>query len=274
MTKDLSRRSSAASSAHLRSPEGNGPDAPAQDAEQAGEGHCSVRRSPSVTVDLGKGAEMDVLDSRTGGSQNMTASNSGPSNPLANDGTGNGVTATAPYGTRSRNRTGTSRPNYAEDKELDGEYEIVASMKETNARKAPRGVDAPGLDTRQAANASRKVESDPELSIVQNHYKGPIPGTSTFSANPTTATASTNQPSKKRKAPGSSTTSAIVSQAQPLEQAAPPDPAVTRRASIAAQVMRGFRDSNMLSFDDCGGRLKGKRLMADDGTVLEVNGKI
>jgi hypothetical protein len=250
MTKDLSRRSSAASSAHLRSPEGNGPDAPAQDAEQAGEGHCSVRRSPSVTVDPGESAEMDVSDSRTGGSQNMTVSNSAPSNPLANDGTDNGVTTTAPYGTRSRNRTGTSRPNYAEDKELDGEYEIVASVKETNARKAP------------------------ELSIVQNHHKGPIPGTSTFSANPTTATASTNQPSKKRKAPGSSTTSTIVSQAQPPEQAAPPDPAVTRRASIAAQVMRGFRDSNMLSFDDCGGRLKGKRLVADDGTVLEVNGKI
>jgi len=29
----------------------------------------------------------------------------------------------------------------------------------------------------------------------------------------------------------------------------------------------------MLSFEDCGGRLNGKKLVADDGTVLEVNGK-
>jgi hypothetical protein len=29
----------------------------------------------------------------------------------------------------------------------------------------------------------------------------------------------------------------------------------------------------MLSFDNCGSRLNDKKLFADDGTVLEVNGK-
>jgi hypothetical protein len=41
---------------------------------------------------------------------------------------------------------------------------------------------------------------------------------------------------------------------------------------MAAQVVAGFRDSNMLSFENCAGRLSGQRLVADDGTVLEVNG--
>lgn len=30
----------------------------------------------------------------------------------------------------------------------------------------------------------------------------------------------------------------------------------------------------MLSFDNCGSRLTDKRLVADDGTVLEVNGEL
>jgi hypothetical protein len=41
---------------------------------------------------------------------------------------------------------------------------------------------------------------------------------------------------------------------------------------MATQATGGFGDSNMLSFDGCGSRLKGKKLVADDGTVLEVNG--
>lgn len=52
------------------------------------------------------------------------------------------------------------------------------------------------------------------------------------------------------------------------------DSSIVRKTSMAAQVVAEFRESNMLSFDDCGGRLKGKKLIADDGTVLEVNGKL
>jgi len=280
MGKDLSRRSSTAGSAHVPSPTENGTceETPAQESQQSGEAAENMSRSASLMGDSSRTADSDTLVARAVESQPMTASNSTSSNPSTKDVGGSGTGAAAPYGTRSRNRTGTSRPNYAEDKELDAEFEISTTTKDSLGRKSGRAADpAPSMssDPGRAANITRKIlglDSD-QIATAQSHYKEPIPGTSTFSANPA-ATAAAGQSSKKRKAPNQPAATMFQPQLQIPTQSIPTTQAVTRRASIAAQVAGGFRESNMLSFDDCGGRLKGKKLVADDGTILEVNGEL
>jgi hypothetical protein len=179
----------------------------------------------------------------------------------------------APYGTRSRNRTGISRPNYAEDKELDAEFEVAASSKD--GRKATRGIDpasATATDAGRSAINARKTQASEydQISSVQNSLKEAIPGTSNFSASPTT-NALAGQSSKKRKANGTSTTNNVQQQSQLSSQVSAP--AVSRRASLALPGLIGSRETNMLSFETCGNRLKDNKLIADDGTVLEVNGE-
>jgi hypothetical protein len=144
------------------------------------------------------------------------------------------------------------------------EFEVMPSAKETSGRKAPRGADqspASQVEPGRATSSVRQAKIDATQSIpVQNHYKEQIPGTSTFSANLTSVAPAANLPStKKRKA-------ASASQSQshtPMYS-----------SSNAGQGLADFRLSNMLSFDNSGARLKDKKLVADDGTVLEANGKL
>lgn len=274
MAKDNSGQSSAVGSTHATSPRENGLEVPAQEAQQPDEAAPNMSRSTSSNANQSKPPDADAQAAPVAESQPMTASNSNSSNPSAIDGVGSATGPAAPYGTRSRNRTGTSRPNYAEDKELDAEFEVATSSKE--GRKANRGADlapATPADAGRSANNARKIQGSEADQIVsgQGHYKEPIPGTSTFSANLTTS-APTGQPSKKRKANGIPATNNL--QPQMLNANNGTIPAVTRRASIAALGLVGTRETNMLSFDDCGSRLNDKKLVADDGTVLEVNGEL
>lgn len=196
-------------------------------------------------------------------SQPMTASNSSSSNqPPSDMGT---------YGTRSRNR-GAARPNYAEDKELETEFDVIASPKESNGRKGTKTAEGTNLEAAQA-NIARKgaiLEADANV-LLQNYHKEPIPGTLTFPANPAPIS---GQSSKKRKATNQSTPNASLQPQQYLPMnGLPAAQANTRRASMAAHAAGGFRESNMMSFEGCGSRLKNKKLVADDGTVLQTNGK-
>ncbi|TAQ89792.1 hypothetical protein B7494_g1901 [Chlorociboria aeruginascens] len=219
--------------------------------------------------DTKKPAEAEVSVMRTVESQPMTASNSTSSNPSSKD-----VGGATAYGTRSRNRNGNSRPNYAEDKELDVDFEMTPSTKESHGRKSARtGETAPILDSVRATSSTRKIAA-PDIdqsNVIQNNYKEQIPGTSTFSANPNVST-NTTQPSKKRKAGGQlpAAGTSQFQQQQQSHQSIPVGQVITRRASMAAHVA-GVRDSNMLTFDECGGHLMNKTLAADDGTILEVN---
>jgi hypothetical protein len=269
MAKDTSGHSSAAASTHSLSLHEDGDEGAAQEPLPSGEAPVGIPQSPSAAIESSKSADVTMLIARAVESQPMTASNSTSSNPSTKETAPGGTGAAVPYGTRSRNRTGTSRPNYAEDKELDAEFELASSSKDTSGRKAGRAIDNVTDAGRPTSNVRKNPVSEIEHTLtIQSHYKEPIPGTSTFSANP----AATGPPlhSKKRKA----TSQPTMFQPQlqnPAQNLAVPQ-AVTRRASMAAQVVAGFRDSNMLSFENCAGHLSGKRLVADDGTVLEVNG--
>ncbi|KAK0126255.1 putative PHD type zinc finger protein with BAH domain-containing protein [Cadophora gregata] len=268
MAKDGSRRSSIAVSTHASSPHENNDDVLAQDpnSNETGEAAPDVPQPAVSKTDTVKSSAANGTISRAAESQPMTASNSNSSNPSTKDAASSGTGPAIPYGTRSRNRTGNSRPNYAEDKELDAEFEVAPPLKESTGRKATRTVEAMSTtEAGQTQNATRISNGtiQDNAPTIPIHHKDPIPGTSTFSANPT----ANGGHSKKRKA----ATQAPLQQPQLQVPPQNTSQAVTRRSSIALYTGNSLEDSNMLSFENCGGRLKNKKLVADDGTVLEVN---
>lgn len=190
-------------------------------------------------------------------SQPMTVSNSSSSTTSAKESS----SSAAPYGTRSRNRV--SRPNYAEDREVEMDFEARVSIDQDGVQKIAHfppwesSTDTPlipvpiGLSS--ATNASKAATP-----------KDYIPGTSTFSSNATlTATAPSY---KKRKANtqsgpmqdgNSSTTNGTNSTIMRNNQASLNSPAT--------------KESFMLSFENCGSLLRNGKLVSDDGTILETN---
>lgn len=271
MSKDGSGQSSAAvASIHTSSP-------PAKEtsldleSQQPGEAASGSVQVPPADLVPNQSIVLSAPEPPVIESQPMTASNSASSHPSTKDATSNGAGPATSYGTRSsRNRTGGARPNYAEDKEVDIEFE-PPSIKETTGRKGKAVVDQSIHDAPKQTSSARKIAAvdDDPTTLSQSHHKEAIPGTLTFSANPIPVAGS----SKKRKAT-SNATSAQPNLAVPT-QSANHSQAVTRRASIMAHNLNGFQDSNMLSFEDCGARLtEDNKLVADDGTVLQVNGRM
>lgn len=269
--RDVSSRSSAVGSAHP-SPRDDVEESPAKEREQSGDVAPIVMEVSPASIESSKPSDANGLGSREFESQPMTKSDSLSSNPSANDAATGSTASAVPYGTRSRNRTGNSRPNYAEDREIDLELEVAPSAHQSTARKTKTAEPSAATDAGRSIPASRKgLGSDGEQNLlVQSHYKEPIPGTSTFSANPAVASNPPNG-SKKRKA----TNQHSVSQHQ--HQMATPNlstHSITRGAHMATQINGGVQDSNMLTFEACQGRPKGGTLVSDDGTVLKINGKL
>lgn len=214
----------------------------------------------------------ESVPARAAVSQPMTAStSSSSSNPSLKDAT----TGTAsPYGTRSRNRAGVSRPNYAEDRETEIEFD-VQPVGEDDTRKVVRTSTSDSRSTTtQEPVGSTTGRRAPQIDYNHNGQalsKDHIPGTSTFSANPSAGVAT--QPSKKRKATGQPVSNCASTLLPNINSASSGSQINTRRASIATQSVKAFRESSMLSFDNCAGRLKDGKLIADDCTTLGVNGE-
>ena len=176
----------------------------------------------------------------------------------------------SPYGTRSRNRNVSSRPNYAEDRENEMDYEWTSSKKskaaadgaavaqtlenEKNTPQSRRGAGS-AMATKLSAAASATALQPP---------KDNIPGTSSFAVN---GEANSGLPAqtRKRKAPGSGNT-------QPAS--APQASFSTTRKASYHHAAAMSRDSNMVSFDDCGAYLQHGVLVADDKTRFSVNGEL
>lgn len=182
----------------------------------------------------------------------------------------------SPYGTRSRNRTGNPRPNYAEDRELEMDVEWTSSRKSQNAVGSavpsilpPASGDSEKpttATTRRSSIATPVVPTTVNKAMITNTQNNHLPGMSSFSVNPETSMTQT-APSRKRKAPGSGPTihhppSAVSQNSTPTVARRNPPPGNTGR----------LRTTNLMTFDTCQGYLKGGKLKADDGTVLAVNG--
>lgn len=178
----------------------------------------------------------------------MTASNSTSSeDPLA----------VGPYSTRSRGRHG--RINYAED--IDMDFELTSPA--PSAVKTATAAASAKRHSLTNSPATTETEKGPAASTRKGHghagangvhassaAKDMIPGTSSFSAN----AAANGAVSRKRKQPHANNGSA-------------------KRLNGASEGQSNFRLSNMMTFENCGARLKNGKLKADDGTTLEVNGE-
>ena len=186
------------------------------------------------------------------------------------------TTGASPYGTRSRNRTGNARPNYAEDRELDAEFEWSFSKKGPSASNAslPNGSHLGAAEKASSATTRRSSTSATHAVTANNNSAIPpvpnsnIPGMSSFSAYPDPNIPSGPvAPSRKRKAPGSSSLPS-----QTPQTATQPAPSTESRRSGLAPQARRLKATNLMSFDNCQGYLKNGKLKADDGTILAVNG--
>lgn len=172
------------------------------------------------------------------------------------------------YGTRSRNRPSAARPNYAEDIEMDFEIPAANGSNGTSSERTTRS-PAAGTDAGQspAPNAKKSASTTNGTPAATAASKDPsIPGTLTFSANPN-ANAGTATQGKKRKAGGAH----AAASANTASSAAPTSAASRRKETAIASNL--IRETNMMTFEKCGSRLKRGKLEADDGTALAVDGK-
>lgn len=235
--------------------------------KQSAEPTESAPSSAAIPLDSSDGSDTVAKAHPNPPPPQTTAPPASSSSPPPKDAT----SAAAPYGTRSRNRAGVSRPNYAEDKEMDMEFEIQPPVKEEDARKTARSLDArPNVLESAASGATgRKTTGtvpDPN-SAAQLVPKDHIPGTSTFSAN--VRGGNPAQPSKKRKATANPTSNIPNGNHSTGNMGT----ATATGKSTLPQNSQAYKESFMLSFDNCGARLQNGKLIADDSTTLGINGK-
>lgn len=224
----------------------------------------------------------------------------GPQAAMAKDDTA------SPYGTRSRNRNGASRPNYAEDKDLDADYDnyrdgalAKAVTRQASITNLPSAAtQQPPAPPRSGSGSARKplVSSTDESKQPggSHHQNSTTKDQSTPNAPPPAASSSVatvtivNAPSKSKKRKADHVPSSSGSQT-PLATG------VQRRHGGAAsngngtshahgqnagsgggsgkRAGGGYGESNLLTFEASGALLKSGKMVADDGTVLEVNGE-
>ncbi|KAI9892312.1 MAG: putative PHD type zinc finger protein with BAH domain-containing protein [Vezdaea aestivalis] len=224
---------------------------------------------PSSTSNLPPPPSSSNMPAR---SHPMSASTSSSSHTSLKDPNQSSTAAPSPYGTRSRNRTGGLRPNYAEDKESEMEYEYTNSSTKTN----PPANSQPTLQPQsqpQQPDTSRQSGVNTRRTAVNTPNAVPAAGdeaalgtkTSNSSLSAAAANSVTNgvaPVSKKRKAGHLSTAPSSSSPTTSVQ-------AITRRASQAAATHD--LSSNIMTFETCQGRLHAGLLVADDGTSLAID---
>jgi hypothetical protein len=159
------------------------------------------------------------------------------------------------YGTRSRNRPAASRPNYAEDFEMDFEKPIHRQRASSSHSPPAQADHSPTAAGSSKGGAWHAVNSSGSSNANGNGVPSSIPGTSTFSANP-----SVSVPKKRRAAQNASGSQGGLALAVHSS---------SRRTTQSTKESR----SNMFSFERCQNKLKNGKLVADDGTQFAVNGR-
>ena len=196
-------------------------------------------------------------------SSKSTSANASPQLAASHFNNSNSTTGASPYGTRSRNRASNSRPNYAEDKDTEMDFEYTTS-RTSQASAAPasqpmqRKISSGSYGKKNTANNVAPRGANVAAAAA---LKEPIPGTSSFSVN--------DSQSKKRKAPGSSATTNPASSSSQQ-----PPSSSTRKSSQSANLNQSaYRDSNVVTFENNGAYLSHGSLTADDKTKYRVNGE-
>lgn len=211
-----------------------------------------------------------------GRSQPMTTSNSGSGDVPVQDGSGDASSSYSPYGTRSRNhRTGNSRPNYAEDKEMDFEFDYHPSKKDPAPKRSNRQNQtsaSSGSEAQRATGSSRRsTADDSKIGISQQGAKDENLASQPASSHAGNGTGGSQLASKKRKAAANSANST------PAPQTSQPGVTPSTRSASQTQTPNlgiASSETNMLTFEDCNAMPKDGKLVADDGTVLAPNGTL
>lgn len=238
-----------------------------QNGAQAVKSENGVDDTPREITSASQTPMLATTDQPTG--SNSRQSSSRPTDPpSAQELSDMAMADLVPYGTRSRNRTGNTRPNYAESEDVDLDFAPLpakpASTKNATTSDSKRN--------QQAVSDSKKIQVDPSIARVNgadqderspsSSGKEPIPGTSTFS---------TAAP-KKRKAAGAANNAIAASVAGTTSNSATAQSTVKRPAS-SIPLANTSRETNMMTFEKSKGILRKGGLVADDGTVLHVNGE-
>lgn len=230
--------------------------------------------SPAATHGDNEEAAQSPGDAPSGtetkqGSRESTVASEKPAPSLSKESDESGA---APYGTRSRNRPGRSRPtiNYAEDTEMD--FEMTAAPMNGDVSEPPShnsvvaenvpltsGGGKKGAGGAQSNASWGNSGSNPKDNLATAN----ISGTSAVTAaNP----ASTVQPATKRRKNAVTTNGNHASAAAPSQTG----PKRGNQVTIAAN---SARETNMMTFENTGAMLKNGHMEADDGQILSVNGK-
>ncbi|KAL2017487.1 hypothetical protein VTK56DRAFT_2029 [Thermocarpiscus australiensis] len=211
----------------------------------------------------------------------ISASNSESPRPMEKpSGTGS---QPSPYGTRSRNRTAATRPNYAEDKELDLDlFDVYPQRKDDDSKKASTKQQG-GASSSNAAQAAPRSANG---TVTQNGAKdqrqsqNQSSAASASSAAGGSTTTSGPAKSKKRKAASAADAASTASRSQTpsgsngnsnasaLQKRLGPSGQGSENATPSGP---GYSETNMLTFENTKARLQDGKLVADDGKVLEVN---
>lgn len=185
------------------------------------------------------------------------------------------VPVSSSYGTRSRNRRGGDRPNYAEDTEMDFEMANQAAARPRNSEylsdnssnEEPLSPLSPvpfGLP-----QSPPPAPAPPKRAAATNGWnalnkEASVPSTSVATAAPTVPA-----PSRKRKA------AAIASQNIASGNPSVPTAAQmgSKKGGLAALPTPPSRETNMVTFENCNTTLnKDGHLVSDEGVVYAPNG--
>lgn len=169
------------------------------------------------------------------------------------------ATDPATHGTRSRQRNGNARINYAEDQEMDFEKAIPATKK--------KAVES--ATTGHSAGEPKRVSGFTAINSVSNLALQTAHAVATKESTPSTPTAPAT---KKRKAAGSVPQPQHSSHGTPPVGAMAPTSSVVKKTGLSAASSIA-RETNVLTFGKHKSCLnKRGELVADDGTRLAVNG--
>lgn len=182
--------------------------------------------------------------------------------------------AAAPYGTRSRNRPGRSRINYAEDTEMD--FEVTAAAPTNGNASDPSSRSSVAAESGQPSGVSGKKGAGAGQGTAPWGNSGANPkdtqaniSISGSSATTPAAQANTAQTTTKRRKNAAKDATNGVQASAPA-----PSQAGKRAAQVQAPATAPYtRESNMMTFEFSGAFLKNGSLQADDGQTLSVNGE-
>ena len=221
-----------------------------------------IRNSAQVSNDAS--STLDVMQD----ARDTANASPNPAQSSSKDSEENGA---APYGTRSRNRPGRSRPNYAEDTEMD--FEMTAASTNGNASEPPSR-DSAAAESAQSSGVSGKKVSGSAQGNASWGNSGPNPKDNPANPNisgaPSVTPAnppSTAQPTTTKRRKNAAATNGN-------HQTAPaPSQSGAKRGNQIMVAANSARETNMLTFENTGAMLKNGHMEADDGQTVSINGK-